>query len=566
MASEIATQCDEAGLRLALQSGIAVWWWDITTDQTEWLTYDENNQSPPPSLFKGTWSCFLNQVESDDRPLLSKAVQAALDSRRSFEWEFRLVRLNDSCLNHTEVWIMSRGQTTFDAAGRAIKMTGTAIDITTRKQREIALQQLNADLKAKAHERMSQLQQAIDLESGLKRITDKVRDSLDESQILQATVQELGSRLGVRCCNTALYDLELKLSTICYEHNNSMFTNKGQVSSMKDYPEIYQPLLRGEYLQFCNIIPNPIRGRVTMLVCPIFDDQGVLGDLWLINDRDYAFQELELRLVQQVANQCAIAIRQARLYEESRRQVEALEHLSELKDEFLSTVSHELRTPITNMRMSIRMLETILDCQDLTPKQQKVTQYLKILRHECEREIHLINDLLDLQQLEIEERSIVLATIDLATWLPQIVQPFVERARDRQQTLVLDLPPQSLQQRLLLISDQSCLERILSELFNNACKYTPPGETIMVSVQTWGKGVQFTVTNCGVEIAADEIPRIFNKFYRVLSNDRWKQGGTGLGLALVQSLVKLLDGTIQVQSGLQQTSFVVALPNLRDKN
>lgn len=237
-------------------------------------------------------------------------------------------------------------------------------DITERKQAEKALQQLNTDLDYQVQERTAQLQQALDFEATLKRITDKVRDSLDESQILQTVVQELALVLDIICCDTALYNLVDCTSTICYEYTveddeGTLKTPSsiGRVVQMADVPDVYRQLLQGQYFQYCDLTLDPIRSQVAVLSCPIVDDRGVLGDLWLFNHKNDAFDELELRLVQQVANHCAIAIRQARLYQTATAQVESLEKLNQLKDDFLSTVSHELRTPITNMKMALQMLK-----------------------------------------------------------------------------------------------------------------------------------------------------------------------------------------------------------------
>lgn len=446
-----------------------------------------------------------------------------------------------------------------DEQGFPFQYLAIRFDITKLKQAESGLQQLNSNLESQVGERTAQLSQSLSFEAALKRITDKVRDSLDERQILQTAVHELGEGLGVTCCNAALYDLDHHLSVICYEYNTTIFPVKGRRIDMQKYPDLYQPLLQGQYLQFCNLIVNPIRGRVTMLACPIFDDQGVLGDLWLITDKEYAFRELELRLVQQVANHCAIALRQARLFQEVQAQVKTLERLNWLKDDFLSTVSHELRTPVSNMKMSIRMLEVALGQADLSDgSRQKVTQYLQILSNECEREISLVNDLLDLQRLEAGKRALALETIQVQLWLSQVAQPFQERMRARQQDLYLDLPTQEFPP---LVSDVAALERILAELLNNACKYTPPGERIVVKAEMQPGMMQLSVTNFGVEIPDSELYRIFDKFYRVPNADPWKQGGTGLGLALVQRLTEHLGGTVQVSSGCGQTTFVLEIPN-----
>lgn len=427
------------------------------------------------------------------------------------------------------------------------------------------VQQLNAELENQVEQRTRQLRQALDFEATLKRITDRVRDSLDESQILQTAVEELTGVLGAKGSNTALYDLEQGTSTIYYEYNESLPPYQGRVAQMEAFPEVYHQLLDGQYFQFCSKEPNPVRGHVAMFACPIRDDRGVLGDLWLINEKDYGFEEQEIRLVQQVANQCAIAIRQARLYQAAQAQVKELERLNQLKDDFLSTVSHELRTPVTSMRVALQLLGVTLN-QELSlneelkkPKtsQNRVARYYQVLKEECEREISLINDLLDLQRLDGGNHPITPQQINLQSWLKGIANGFHERAQSREQTLNI-LLPDSLPQ---IVSDQASLERVFAELLNNACKYTPPGETISVSaIAEADDQVQIVVANTGVEIPASELPRIFDKFYRVPSSDPWKQGGTGLGLALVQKLLWHIGGQIEVVSEASETAFKIVLP------
>lgn len=419
------------------------------------------------------------------------------------------------------------------------------------------VQRLNADLERQVQKHAAQLQLASEFEATLKRITDRVRDSLDEDQILQTAVRELAIALGVAGCNAALYDLRHRTSTICYEHTTSQVPFQGRVVQMNNFPEGYGQLLQGQYFQFCSLVPHPKRGRVVMLACPILDDQGVLGDLWLISQTYHAFSEQDIRLVQQVANQCAIALRQARLYQEAQAQVQELEKLNRLKDDFLSTVSHELRTPMSSIKLATHMLELTLKRSDLlTEELGPLTKYLQILRDECEREIRVINDLLDLSRLESGLGAPALTEIALQNWLPHLVAPFAERALAHQQGLQVEVPPEIPS----IVTDLFRLERILGELLNNACKYTPANGHIMLAAKAESDRVLLQVRNSGVEISAHELARVFDKFYRIPNNDPWKHGGTGLGLALVKKLVETLGGCIQVASESGQTCFTVELP------
>jgi hypothetical protein len=145
------------------------------------------------------------------------------------------------------------------------------------------VQRLNIELERRVHAQTAELELAFEFEATLKRITDKVRDSLDEHQILQTVVREMVLAIGVKCCNAALYNYEQGTSTVCYEYTTSISPYQGRVSRLDAFPEIYNQLLQGQSFQFCSLLPNPARGRMAMLTCPILDDQGVLGDLWLIN-------------------------------------------------------------------------------------------------------------------------------------------------------------------------------------------------------------------------------------------------------------------------------------------
>jgi GAF domain-containing protein len=454
------------------------------------------------------------------------------------------------------------------------------------------IQELNEDLEQLVEFRTAQLQQSLEFESLLKRITDRVRDSLDEQQILQSAVAELTHGLKLLGCNTALYGLEQQSSTVYFEYiNTELPSAKGRTIRMAELADVYTQLLRGQPTQFCHsrtalqVMLAPQNG-FAILACPMIDNREVVGDLWLFKPADAVFDPLEIRLAQQVANQCAIALRQSRLYQAAQAQVEELGRLNRLKDDFLSTVSHELRTPISSIKMATQMLEILLFGQASSSEPvrrkggktavesrseplptlsdvQKVHHYFHILRAECDRETRLINDLLDLSRLDAGTEPLLLSTIDPKIWIAHLSEPFVELAHTQQQQLEFNLPDHLPE----LTTDLSDLERIVTELLTNACKYTPAGERIIVSVSLHSptpaslpSSLLLRITNTGVEILEQERHLIFEKFYRIPNNDPWKYGGTGLGLALVKKLLSRLNGTIQVESGSGQTTFTVHLP------
>jgi signal transduction histidine kinase len=335
---------------------------------------------------------------------------------------------------------------------------------------------------------------------------------------------------------------------------------------MAAFTEIYSNLLQGQYLQFCQLdskLTDPIPSHFAALACPIFDNQGVLGNLWLLHHQEYLFNELEIRLAQQVANQCAIAIRQARLYQATLVQVKELEKVNQLKDDFLSTVSHELRTPISNMKMAIEMLEDTIQTNNSfgnsTPENPDNSQsliYFEMLNDECEREINLINDLLQLQQVNAGLYPLERTDIELQHWIPYVIEPFEQRTKNQQQILEVEIS----KELPILYSDSFSLERIITELVNNACKYTPPGEKITVAVCEVAGMIQISVSNSGVEIPESELPRVFDQFYRIPSNDRWKHGWNWSRTGASAEIDNLFRRFNSVESKSGNTCFLVELP------
>ncbi|SRR5579883_453777 len=247
-----------------------------------------------------------------------------------------------------------------------------------------------------------------------------------------------------------------------------------------------------------------------------------------------------------------------------RKQIETkLQALNALKDDFLSTVSHELRTPLASLKLAIHMLTLTLEQCDpplttvLRPAlAAKVSQYLGILQHECDRELSLVNELLELQRLESGVAPAAWGTLHLGDWLADLVTTYQTRARERSQALHLALPV-SLP---LVVIDVSLLDNVLRELLTNACKYTPPGGVISVQASATETSVQVSVSNTGPPIPPEALPYLFEKFYRVPGADTWKQGGTGLGLALVYRQAQQLGGTLSVTSDDTATVFCVTLP------
>ncbi|WP_448540026.1 GAF domain-containing protein [Roseiflexus sp.] len=239
-----------------------------------------------------------------------------------------------------------------------------------------------------------------------------------------------------------------------------------------------------------------------------------------------------------------------------------------LKTEFIGTVSHELRTPMT----SIKGFTQLLVMGNLGPVNETQREFLNIIQSNAERMIAIINDLLDITKIETGSVELEIRPIHVAETLSKVLLDLQTKVHERQQTLTLSLPAGL----PLVRADAHRFNQILFNLVSNAVKYTPRGGSITIEAREVtaeavpederdglrpGRYIQIDVRDTGVGIAPDDVPRIWERFYRTENPLKVEAGGTGLGLSLVKPLVRLLGGRIWVESRINVGStFSFVLP------
>ncbi len=350
-----------------------------------------------------------------------------------------------------------------------------------------------------------------------------------------------------------------------------------------------EPLIFNGARQFAETLKNPETAPLlspaampSLLMVPLESKKKILGFLVVQNSQEHAWEFEEVELVELLAAQLSAAVLQtetlrqveslveertaqlqqslelqAKLYEITRKQIEKLRQMNQRMDEFLSTLSHELRTPLTSMMMAIRML------REANLPEDKRTRYLEILEKQCAQETSLVNDLLALQELETKQVAMQAQEVNLAEMLENLQASFHQRWSIKGMLLDINLPPEL----PLLSTDAASVKRILLELMTNAGKYADPSSTISVNVlQPDNHHVVVRITNLGGGIEAEELPFIFEKFRRCQGMTQQAVPGTGLGLALVKSLLQHLNGSVAVTSepcagkSEHETTFTVTLP------
>ena len=344
-----------------------------------------------------------------------------------------------------------------------LKQLATQVGIAVQ-QAELydRLESLNAYLEQKVDRRTVHLQKSVRFESLTRKVTEKMRDSLDELQILQTAAQEIGQILNVDCCRIELYNDDRTKAKVAYEYRQKQAGDRGVTRKTDDFPELEQQLLQRQTVQLVEHGAE-LESQKTRLICPIYDDRGVLGNLWLLRPQEDYFFTDEIELVEQVADQCAIAIRQARLYQKAQLQVDELAKLNRLKDDFLKTISHELRTPMSSIQLASETLETLLEKEIGSNRSETFTRVLDIFRNACDRQSQLVDDLLTLCYIDAKKEMMRKQWIDLCVWMPQIVEPFKQRIDHQQQKLKINVPADSASVQIRYFGDRANLNRTIKQ-------------------------------------------------------------------------------------------------------
>lgn len=218
-----------------------------------------------------------------------------------------------------------------------------------------------------------------------------------------------------------------------------------------------------------------------------------------------------------------------------------LKKAENMRRDFVANVSHELRTPVTIIK---GYAETLLD-GTLESDPARATRFVEIISSHSDRLANLVNDILTLSSLESKEALLELNPIDISGTVAKASMMLQERAAQKNIAIVNETANGTLPR---VMADQGRLEQVVINLLDNAIKYTPEGGTVRLFTTDDGDCVKVSVADTGIGIPFKDLPRIFERFYRVDEARTREQGGTGLGLAIVKHIVQLHGGVVSVTS------------------
>jgi PAS domain S-box-containing protein len=238
------------------------------------------------------------------------------------------------------------------------------------------------------------------------------------------------------------------------------------------------------------------------------------------------------------------------------RDVTQLKEIDTLKSDFVATVSHDLRSPLTLMRGYATMLEMGGELNE----QQK--NYSRMIVQGVDNMAKLVNNLLDLGRIDFGV-GLQVESVPVLDILEQVTSSLQIQAKQKQISLGVEIPkdlPHAIE------ADQALLQQAVYNLVENALKYTPEGGEVTIHLQTEPSALIFAVQDSGIGISKDDLPRLFEKFYRGTNREALTQRGTGLGLAIVKSIAERHGGKVWVESELGKGStFYLEIPLTQPK-
>ncbi|MEI6863673.1 MAG: ATP-binding protein, partial [Candidatus Omnitrophota bacterium] len=229
-----------------------------------------------------------------------------------------------------------------------------------------------------------------------------------------------------------------------------------------------------------------------------------------------------------------------------------LKRLEDIRKDFVANVSHELRTPISSIK---GYAETLLDGK--VDNEDNVKEFLGIIYQDSNRLANLIDDLLDLSKIESGKMKMEFDPLEVLPLVKRCVNVLEKTAKDKKLSIKLEIPA-NLSKAL---GDHKRLSQVFLNLLDNAIKYTPEGGAICVGAANKEKFIQIDISDTGIGIPEKDLPRIFERFYRVDKARSRELGGTGLGLSIVKHIIQTHNGQVWVQSTLGQGStFSFTIP------
>lgn len=530
----------EMRLQLALEVGrMGAWQWDMVTDQVTWWPGMDRLHGLAPGYRLAKVEDYLHFVHPEDVGKVHTTLDDNANGKNASSTEYRIVWPDGSV--H---WLEGRGEIFLNEQGKPELMAGICVDITQRKRTE-------QDLRFLA-QASAELAELVDTEETLRRIAQLAVPHFAD----WCAVDLLDEQGGLKRVAVAHTDpAKVALGFALYEHYPpDPAAQQGVWQIIRSGKAELVPEITDELLASSISDPNHLSalrqlGLRSYLGVPLSLRGKTLGAIMFVSaESRRVYNQEDLNLAEDIASRAATAIENARLYR-------SLKEADRRKDDFLAMLAHELRNPLSPIGAAADLLQLPLSEEHLRNTGTVIARQVKHMTG-------LVDDLLDVSRVTQGRVTLDRQPVDIRQAVSAAVEqvrPLIEK-RMHQLTLAIGSGP------LFVWGDEKRLVQVIANLLNNAARYTPEGGNIELILESQGDFIDISLTDNGIGMEPDLVASAFDLFVQGKRAADRSQGGLGLGLALVKSLVELHEGHVQAFSkGPGQGShFTVRLQRLAD--
>ena len=456
-----------------------------------------------------TWAALRELLHPDDRERARIAVEDSLARHTDYLIEYRLAS------DGRDRWISASGRGRYGDDGRVLGMLGVVQDITRDRL--------------------------------LVRLDDDVRSLTDPEAITYTAASVLGEHLRVNRCAYAVVDDDEDGFSLTGNYTNGTHSIVGRYR-FRQFGEACLQLMRAgepyvvaDSRRDARISAGDLESYeatgIRGVVCvPIRKGGRLVAAMAVHTTSARPWRVAEVETVQQVASRCWESIERARVARERTSLLEAAQAANRAKDEFMAMLGHELRNPLSPILTALQLMKL----RGATTLERERT----VIERQVMHLTRLVDDLLDVSRIARGKVELKTERIELAEVVARAVEIASPLLEERRQALTVDVPRSG----LLLDADAARLSQVVSNLLTNAAKYTPAGGRVIVSGVREAHEIVLRVRDTGIGIAADVLPRVFELFVQGHQPIDRAQGGLGLGLAIVRSLVERHGGRVAARS------------------
>ncbi|MEO7271102.1 MAG: ATP-binding protein [Vicinamibacterales bacterium] len=526
-AARRTADADADRLNLALDAArLGDWSWDAKTDivTLSARAADIYGIRPGPRL---TWTALRDLLHADDRERARRAAETAIASKTDYGIEHRVVS------DGRERWIAASGRARYDEHGDVLGMFGVVQDLTADRL--------------------------------LVRLDDAVRQLAEPAEITYAAARMLGTHLRVSRCAYATVEADEDTFDLTGNYTSGTHSIVGRYRFRQFGAECLAVMRAGlpyvvsdsehdSRIDDEDLAAYRMTAIRAVVWVPIRKSGRFVAAMAVHDTHRRAWAPEEVALVQQVASRCWESIERARIELERVNLLALAENANRAKDEFMAMLGHELRNPLSPILTALQLMKLR---GDRTFERERT-----VIARQVTHLTRLVDDLLDVSRIARGKVTLAMEPVPIAEVVAraiEIASPLLEQGAH---TLTVDVA----QTGLTVFGDPARLAQVMSNLLTNASKYTPANGRIDVSARREGPDVVLRVRDTGMGIAADVLPRIFDLFVQGHQSIERSNGGLGLGLSIVQSLVDRHRGRVTVHSDGPGfgSEFVVYLPAIQE--